>query len=130
MNNSLPKILIVEDNRAMCRVISVVLQQAGYDVTCKYDGESGWDATQKCQFDLIITDQQMPKLLGSELCQRLRETPEYQNVPIFMLTAKGIELDQKKLKRDLRIAEIFPKPFSPAAIAQTIDQQLAATAKL
>ena len=126
MNDHAPRILIVEDNRAMNRVVAVVLEQCGYEVTCEYDGESGWEATQQTKFDLIITDQQMPRLLGQALCERLRNTEEYKTVPILMLTAKGMELDLESLKKNLGINQIFAKPFSPVAIAQAVEQELAA----
>ena len=126
MNDHPQKILIVEDNRAMNRVVTVVLEQCGYEVSCAYDGETGWEATQQNRFDLIITDQQMPRLRGQELCERLRATEEYRTVPILMLTAKGMELDLGSLKNDLGINQIFAKPFSPLAIARAVEQELAA----
>ena len=122
-----PKILVVEDNRAMCRVISLFLTNSGYDVTSEFDGESGWNTARQQQFDLIITDHQMPRLSGSELCRRLRETSEYKTTPIFMLTAKSMELDQEHLKTELKVVEVFSKPFSPAEIAKAVEQTLSAT---
>ena len=110
----------------MCRVISLVLKNSGYDVTSEFDGESAWAAAQRETFDLVITDQQMPRLLGSELCQRLRATDQYNSTPMFMLTAKGMELDLTALQAELGIEKVFAKPFSPAEIVSAVEQQLSA----
>ena len=127
MENVAPHILIVEDNLAMCRVIQVILEKAGHNVTCAHDGQSGWHAALENRFDLIITDQQMPKMTGIELCQKLRTHDHYASTPVLMLTAKGLELDLSRLKQELGIAEIFAKPFSPAKIIKVVEEYLAPT---
>lgn len=122
MSKPKPQILVVEDNRAMARVISVVLESAGYRVTVAFDGEAGWTEATNENFDLIITDQQMPKLNGVDLCRRLRSHDQYKSTPIFMLTAKGLELDLTALKDELGISEVFGKPFSPSMITKYVEQ--------
>ena len=124
MENSTSNILVVEDNRAMCRVIQVILEKAGHSVTCTYDGESAWHAAQNKTFDLIITDQQMPRMSGVELCQKLRSEERYQRTPLIILTAKGLELDLVKLKNELGVEQVFAKPFSPAKVSEVVEQYL------
>ena len=125
MDQAATHILIVEDNLAMCRVIQVILEKAGHGVTCAYDGEAGWQAALDNCFDLVITDQQMPRMTGIELCRKLRTHDKYVHTPVLMLTAKGHELDMAILKQELGIAEIFAKPFSPSTIIKVVEQYLA-----
>jgi len=128
MQNLANNILIVEDNRALIRVIQVVLAKAGFNVTCAYDGEAAWNLIQENEFDLIVTDQQMPRLNGVELCQRVRKMDgRYSSIPIFLLTAKGLELDSNQLKSELDITDVIAKPFSPVALVGVLEQHLTAS---
>lgn len=127
-NQNSENILIVEDNRALSRVIQVVLAKAGFNVTCAYDGEAAWSLIQENEYDLIVTDQQMPKLNGVDLCHRVRKMDgRYSSIPIFLLTAKGLELDLQKLKSELAITDVIAKPFSPVALVEVLEQHLTAS---
>lgn len=120
------RILIVEDNRALSRVVQVVLAKAGFDVVCAYDGEAAWGLIQtENAFDLIVTDQQMPLLNGVDLCRRIRKMDgPTASIPIFLLTAKGLELDLQQLKSELDITDVIAKPFSPIALVEVLEKHL------
>jgi DNA-binding response OmpR family regulator len=121
MNQPTPHVLVVEDNRALNRVVQTVLQNAGYQVSVAHDGEAAWALARDRNFDLIITDQQMPKLGGVEFCHRIRQSEgANRSTRIFMLTAKGLELDLAKLKTELNITDVFAKPFSPSELMAAV----------
>ena len=120
------KILVAEDSMALAGVICLNLQLAGYDVTVARDGEEGWQAVQAEKYDLIVTDQQMPKMNGDEMAQHIAELDFYRGVPIIMLTAKGFELDEAELQRTLGIQRVLAKPFSPTHLVETIENCLSA----
>jgi len=70
---------------------------------------------------LLITDDQMPKMTGSELCQRIREDPHFAHLPVIMLTGKAIGREQ------LGWGEVIPKPFSPRKVVAMVKKCLLAS---
>jgi len=64
-------VLVVDDDGAVCEVLSELLSQAGYDVRCAHDGEEAWADVQRDPPDLILSDIRMPKLGGIDLASRL-----------------------------------------------------------
>ena len=128
MSSTPKKILIAEDIPGLARVVQFNLKQAGFDVTVARNGLEAWEFAQIQQFDIVLTDQQMPELNGTELCGRLRELPQYAEVPIILLSAKGLEMDAQQLKDTLGIVAVLPKPFSPATLIEIVESTLASTA--
>ncbi|MCA9106210.1 MAG: response regulator [Planctomycetales bacterium] len=112
------KVLIAEDNAALGNVLKFNLERANFAVTLVNNGLAALEALAKERFDLLITDQQMPHVEGSEICRRLRLMEGYSQTPIILVTAKGLELNQESLRQELGIAAVFAKPFSPSAIVQ------------
>jgi CheY-like chemotaxis protein len=126
MDNAEKHVLVAEDNAALLSVIRFNLERAGFQVTTAANGSIAWDYAQGQQFDLVITDQQMPEMTGCEFCTLLRSVADYRDVPVIMLTAKGMELELPKLKAELGISATFLKPFSPKEIIQSVEDLLAA----
>ncbi|MEM8945433.1 MAG: response regulator [Planctomycetota bacterium] len=118
--------LIVDDNVALARVTQFALDRAGYDTQTAFNGRLALEAAIETQFDIVITDQQMPEMTGVELCQALRGRPEYASCPIVLLTAKGLELELPRLRNELGIDSTFAKPFSPSAIVKACEELLTA----
>ena len=119
-------ILVAEDNAALASVIRFNLVRAGFRVTVAHDGRQAWEFVQHGKFDLIVTDQQMPEMTGCHLCEKLRSVPEYAELPVIMLTAKGLELELPKLRDELKIVATFMKPFSPKEVVKAVEDCLAA----
>ncbi|MGI9457552.1 MAG: response regulator [Aeoliella sp.] len=128
MESEPPRILVAEDNAALSRVIEFTLSKAGYEVVQAANGGIAWRLAQEQQFDLILTDQQMPEMTGVELCGHLRNSEKYADVPVVLLTAKGLELELPQLCDELGIAATFPKPFSPSQVLKTVQELLAPVA--
>lgn len=125
MESNTKRALIVDDNVALARVTQFALDGAGYETETAYNGRLALDAAIERQFDIVITDQQMPEMTGIELCQELRARPAYANCPIVLLTAKGLELELPRLREELGIDATFAKPFSPSAIVKACGEILA-----
>lgn len=119
-------ILVAEDNSALASVIRFNLERHGYRVTLADNGRHGWELVQHDTFDLIVTDQQMPEMTGCEFCQKLRSVPEFAELPVIMLTAKGMELELPRLRDDLKITATYMKPFSPKELVKAVEDCLAA----
>src|SRR4051812_14336890 len=82
-----PRILIIEDERALADVLSYNLQREGYDVVLAHDGQEGLRKVQMQLPDLVILDLMLPKMDGLEVCREIRAGERTRGVPILMLTA-------------------------------------------
>jgi CheY-like chemotaxis protein len=125
----MPKhVLVAEDNAALARVISFTLAKHGFEVTVARDGQQAWEIAEQSRFDLVVTDQQMPRMTGLELCSKLRTREEFAESPIILLTAKGMELESDQICAEHGVNELLIKPFSPAHLVETADRLLSITA--
>jgi CheY-like chemotaxis protein len=113
--------LVVDDNLALARVTQFALDRAGFETQIARNGRLALEAAQQSQFDVVVTDQQMPEMTGTDLCRELRKLPEYMDCPIILLTAKGLELELPRLREELGISGVFSKPFSPAAVVKAVE---------
>jgi two-component system, chemotaxis family, chemotaxis protein CheY len=118
--------LIVDDNLALARVTQFALERAGFETQIGRNGRHALELAMATSFDIVISDQQMPEMTGLELCRELRKLPEYAATPIVLLTAKGLELELPRIRDELDISAVFPKPFSPSAVVETACQLLSA----
>ena len=109
------KILIVDDEARILRLVRSNLEPHGYKVLTAMDGESALTAAEMNDPDLIILDLMLPRLDGFEVCRRLRE---FSTVPIIILTAKGEEVDKVR-GLELGADDYLTKPFGvPELIAR------------
>ena len=115
-------VLVVEDNPALATVMQFNFSRAGFDVTVARDGQAALQHAVTKHFDAIVTDEQMPRLNGTELCRRLRTTIEYAVTPVVMVTAKRLEMDLQQLREELGITATLAKPFSPAELVSTVER--------
>ena len=103
------RVLIVEDDHDIAHLIALHLREVAYQVEIVYDGESGLEQAMSGVYDLVILDVMLPKLSGTELCQRLRAKGNF--VLVLMLTARSGELD-RVLGLELGADDYLVKPFS------------------
>lgn len=103
-----PQILLVDDDRSLVDVLSMALQDTGFDVRVAHDGKRGWDAFCQSEPDLVVLDLLMPELDGLELCKLIRAE---HRTPIMMLTSRDHEMD-KVLGLELGADDYVTKPFS------------------
>jgi two-component system KDP operon response regulator KdpE len=105
--NDKPRILVVDDEPQLTRVLLTGLKSRGYDVRAAADGLAGFETYSSWQPDLVITDLAMPNMDGLELCRRLRSISQ---VPIIVLSAKGEE-KTKVEALDSGADDFVTKPF-------------------
>ena len=110
MDMSKLKILVVDDEARMRKLVKDFLVRKDYEVIEAADGEEAIDLfVEHNDFDLIILDVMMPKMDGWEVCREIRK---FSKIPIIMLTAKSEESDEL-LGFELGVDEYISKPFSP-----------------
>ncbi|MEQ8791291.1 MAG: response regulator [Pirellulaceae bacterium] len=120
------RVLVVEDNVALASVVRFNLEKIGCNVTIANAGREAWRRLFDDPFDLAVLDHQMPEMTGEELCRLIRGHQPCARLPVIMLTAKMYEIDRDRLKNDLDVYDIIPKPFSPRALTQAVEDCLAA----
>ena len=111
------RILVVDDESRMRKLVRDFLVREGYEVLEAGDGEEALDLFyREKDIALIILDVMMPKRNGFEVCREIRETSK---VPIIMLTAKGEESDELN-GFELGVDEYISKPFSPKILVARV----------
>ncbi|MCS3917626.1 response regulator [Fervidibacter sacchari] len=113
------KILVVDDEVAIVRVLRDRLEMEGFEVLTAYDGAQGVEIARKEQPDLIIMDITMPNMDGLTATRLLREQPETAHIPIVMLTARGQESDERAGYQAGAVL-YFTKPFSTRQLVREI----------
>ena len=103
------KILVVDDELEIVKVVRAYLEQSGFRVITASDGQQALVVFRHEQPDLIVLDLNLPKLDGIDVCRTIRHDS---NVPIIMLTARGEETD-KLVGLELGADDYMIKPFSP-----------------
>jgi DNA-binding response OmpR family regulator len=103
------KILVVEDNKDLARLLDLHLRDLSYEVDLAFDGVAGWTQITKTSYDLIILDLMLPGIDGLEICRRIRTQPSY--TAILMLTSKSAEID-RVLGLEIGADDYVTKPFS------------------
>jgi DNA-binding response OmpR family regulator len=102
------RILIIEDEKDIVRLLKYNLEKEGYMTLTSHDGEAGLDLWRKEKPDLILLDLMLPKLDGIQVCRTIRQESQ---VPIIMVTAKKEEVD-RILGLELGADDYVTKPFS------------------
>jgi two-component system phosphate regulon response regulator PhoB len=113
------RVLIVDDDPDIQRLVSYNLSQAGFQVSTASSGRTALETVQKQPPDLIILDVMMPDIDGMEVCRTLRQRENSRRIPIIMLTARGEEVD-RVVGFELGADDYVMKPFSPRELVLRI----------
>jgi len=119
------KVLIADDEQNIVISLEFLLKREGFEVLVAADGEAALQMVAEHHPDLVLLDVMMPKRNGYEVCQRMRERPDWRGIKIIMLSAKGRDVEVSKgvsLGADLYVT----KPFSNAELVAQINALLAA----
>jgi len=120
------RILVVDDEPHIRRVLEAILGREGFEVLVASDGPQGLDELSAEDVDLVILDLMMPGLNGLEILSKIRSDPDRAETPVIILTAKGQDTD-----RDAALAgganDFLTKPFSPKKLIARIHEILGET---
>ncbi|MDE2401453.1 MAG: response regulator [Burkholderiales bacterium] len=112
-------ILAVDDSASMRQMVSFTLKSAGYNVVEAVDGQDAWEKADGCSFDLVLTDQNMPRMDGISLTKKLRDSAQFKVTPILILTTESS--DQMKMAgRAAGATGWLVKPFDPNKLLEVI----------
>lgn len=112
-------ILAVDDSASIRQMVSFTLKGAGYNVVEAVDGQDGLDKARTKTINLVLTDQNMPKMDGLTLIRNLRGLPQYKTVPILMLTTESSDT-MKAQGRAAGATGWLVKPFDPQKLLEVV----------
>jgi CheY-like chemotaxis protein len=116
------KVLVIEDSRVMGEVMVFNLRHHGYQAQLAVNGSQALEMMQAQDFQVVLLDYQIPRMNGEEICQAMRQLPGYAQTPVIICSAKGYELDATRLREELGIANVLPKPFSPLELMALVNE--------
>ncbi|MEW5946899.1 MAG: response regulator [bacterium] len=123
MNTNPARILVVDDSPTVVEAVRGALAGDGYEVFTAYDGIEALDLIKKQHVDLILLDIDMPRMNGYQVCKLLKRDPNFNSIPVVMLTAKTSEADRLwgiKAGSD----EYITKPFDYMKVKEVLKRFL------
>jgi len=113
------KILIIEDELELARLIQVRLENAGFGVEIAGDGKEGLEKITDYQPDLVILDLILPQIDGYRVCELIKSDDKLRKIPVIMLTARAQDIE-KKAGYAVGADEYIVKPYDPDQLLQKI----------
>jgi DNA-binding response OmpR family regulator len=109
------RILIAEDSHTQAKRAQLVLEEAGFQVTIAVDGEAAWEVLKRDTIDMVVSDIDMPRLDGFELCGRVKADPRLERIPFVLLTGR---MDLEALVRGLEAGadDVINKTWVPSLL--------------
>lgn len=118
------RFLVVDDSPTMRRIVINALKSFGHtEVVEAADGQEGLEQLNKNEIDFVITDWNMPVMSGLELTKAIRSSEKYKNVPILMVTTRGLKQDIIEALK-ARVNNYVVKPFTPQVLKEKMDAVL------
>ncbi|WP_296811980.1 response regulator [Thiocapsa sp.] len=114
-------ILAVDDSASMRKMVSFTLTGAGFHVVEAVDGQDAYEKALTHTIDLVLTDQNMPRLDGLGLTRKLRENPKFKTTPILILTTESSD-QMKQAGRSAGATGWLVKPFDPGRLIEVIQK--------
>jgi two-component system chemotaxis response regulator CheY len=114
-------ILTVDDSVSIRQMVGFTLKSAGYNVIPAVDGEEGLELARSGKVDLVLTDQNMPRMDGLSLVRALRAMPSYARTPILLLTTESTDA-MKAQGKAAGATGWLVKPFDPARLVEVVQR--------
>ena len=122
-NKAVGRILVVDDEEDLGRILKFALMASGHEVILAGDGAEGLKQAREGAPDLMLLDLMLPKIDGYKVCRMLKFDDRYKSIPIVILSARTQEAD-KEMAKDTGADLFITKPYNLEEILQTIDRLL------
>ncbi len=116
-------ILAVDDSSSLRQMVAFTLKNSGFEVIEAIDGQDAIEKLGDRTVDLVLTDQNMPRMDGLSLVRHLRSLPQYQKIPILILTTESSD-EMKQAGRAAGATGWLVKPFDPRKLVEVIHKVL------
>jgi len=117
------RLLVVDDDREVVRLMKAYLEQAGYDVLVAYDGESALYALRREQPNLVLLDLMLPDRDGLDITRFIRGDPSLTHIPIIMLTAR-VDVTDRIVGLEVGADDYIVKPYDPREVVARVRARL------
>ena len=114
------KIMIVDDEMHLARILQFTLEHAGYDVVTAFDGREALDALEREAPDLVILDLMLPVVDGYKVCNKMKGDVKYSEIPVIILSAR--DFTREKLDEPLNADLLMEKPFNTEHLLNEIER--------
>ncbi len=118
------RILIVDDDPVIARLLQVNFRLEGYEVETASRGDEVLEKARAQRPDIVVLDVMMPGIDGWEVCRRLKEDPDVWDTPVIFLSARAQDEDRQR-GYALGVVEYVTKPFDPAQLVDIVGRALA-----
>ena len=114
-------ILAVDDSPSMRQMVAFTLKNAGFNVVEAVDGQDAFEKSSQRDYNLVLTDQNMPRMDGISLTKKLRDNPKFKTTPILILTTESSDL-MKQAGKSAGATGWLVKPFDPTRLIEVIQK--------
>jgi len=115
------KILVVDDEPDLLKVVTFRLRKLGYDIIEATDGQKAMDLIQEHRPHLILLDLRLPIMDGREVCRRVKADDQLKHIPIFFITASSGAVNLEMTK-ELKAEGFLVKPFEPEELLEIVEK--------
>lgn len=116
-----PRVLCIEDDAEMIELITLILEQHGFDVVGRTNGASGLEAARLTKPDVILLDLMMPEMDGWDVYRHLRGDPALAAIPVVVVTAKAQNIDKMLGLHIAKVDDYVTKPFGPQELVKRVE---------
>ncbi len=122
------KILVVDDEPDIVRVVVKIMEARGHEVATAEDGASALAAVAGDPPDVVILDLNLPQMDGFEVCRRIKSSPQTKHIPVVMMTAAYVRVEDAERGTELGADEYVTKPFLREVLVHNVERLLPKTA--
>jgi len=124
----MPHVLVVDDEPEILKMVAKIMEARGHRVTMAKDGQEALDAVVRDRPDVMILDLNLPKMDGFEVCKKLKTDPGTKAIPIVMLTAAYVSVEDATRGVGVGADEYVVKPFLREVLVHNVERLLEAAA--
>jgi two-component system response regulator VicR len=124
MDESIKRVVYVEDEVEMIDLVRLILGRKGYEVIGADGGREGLDTIRKELPDLVLLDLMMPDMDGWDVYQQMKGEPSTRSIPVIIVTAKAQNIDKVLGLHIARVDDYISKPFSPQELIESVEKVL------
>lgn len=120
MLNMAKKILVVDDEESLLQLVSVLLEEEGYEVLTASSGDEALAKLKDSKPDLVLMDMMMPGMSGREVCEKIRSNPSTKDLKIAFLTVAKFSESGKETLTKMNVSDYITKPFENADLLKRV----------
>src|SRR5687768_543604 len=118
------KILVVDDEPDIIRIVTRIMEGLGHEVRTAVDGAAALAEVARATPDVVILDLNLPSLDGFEVCRRLKADPATRTIPVLMMTAAYVSVEDARRGEDVGADEYIVKPFLRDVLVHNVERLL------